>query len=265
MRGRVPLRGELLAVEQLEEHARTLAGRYTLARERRFSRTDALARLREDEHALRLDQATLARAAHHGEVVPPGAEWLLDNRHIIDAAITDVARHLPPRYYGELPRVAARDVAGMARIHALAIEFVRRSDARFDLQRAIRFLNAFQSVAPLTLGELWAWPSVVQLCLIQNLSALAEEVIASWSGQVAADEYFTRFESAGDDPLPDLPADPSDAFVRRLLQRMQEMGPRIAELRVGLERRLEERGRDAASAVRAEHQRQTVGHASIGN
>jgi cyclic beta-1,2-glucan synthetase len=266
MRGRVPLRGEFLAVEHLEEHARTLAGRYTLARERRFSRTDALARLREDEHALRLDQATLARAAHHGEVVPPGAEWLLDNRHIIDAAITDVARNLPPRYYGELPRIAARDVAGMARIHALAIEFVRRSDARFDLQRSVRFLNAFQSVAPLALGELWAWPSIVQLCLIQNLSALAEEMIASWSGQVAADEYFARFESSGGHrALPELPADPSDAFVRRLLQRMQEMGPRIAEVRVLLERRLEERGRDAASAVRAEHQRQTVGHASIGN
>ncbi len=260
-----PLRAEMLSIEHLEEHAKVLAARYTLARDSRRRSWRFLPRLRENARVLRGAYRSLAQAVHRGETVPPGAEWLLDNFHVLEDAISEVGHNLPSRYYLELPKLALRELSGTARIHAMAVELISHSDARFDLHRLSHFLTAYQAVAPLTLGELWAWPSMLRLCLIENLRCLAEEVIESRTGQADADRYFTLFEMAGDGPLPRLPESPSNAFVLQLLQRMRELGPRVPELRVALEERLAPAGLGVDDAVRAEHQRQTTGHASMGN
>ena len=66
----------------------------------------------------------------------------------------------------------------------MAVELLRCSDARLDPQRLDRFMNAYQTVAPLTIGELWAWPSMLKLALIENLRRLAAETLASRRGRV---------------------------------------------------------------------------------
>ena len=38
-------------------------------------------------------------------------------------------------------------------------------------------MNSYQAVAPLTIGELWAWPSMLKLALIENLRRLADETL----------------------------------------------------------------------------------------
>ena len=38
-------------------------------------------------------------------------------------------------------------------------------------QRLQRFIMAFQSVTPLTMGELWAWPCALKLALLEHLRA----------------------------------------------------------------------------------------------
>ena len=50
----------------------------------------------------------------------------------------------------------------LARIEVLAAQTIRRSDGRIDAERLREFLLAFQSVTPLTIGELWAWPSMLK-------------------------------------------------------------------------------------------------------
>jgi cyclic beta-1,2-glucan synthetase len=261
-----PLRGELLSVEHLEERARVLAATYTLARSPRRRPHRFLPRLHDNARVLRRAYQALAQDVRRGEAVAPAAEWLLDNFHLVEAEIREVRRNLPHRYYLELPKLASRERAGMARIHAMALEFLSHSDARFDLHRLTHFISAYQTVAPLTLGELWAWPSMLRLGLIENLRRLAEEIMESRSGATEADEYFTRFESIRPEQgLPALPETPSHSFVVQLLQHMRALGPRVAELRIALERRLAAQGLDVDEAVRAEHQRQTMGHASTGN
>ena len=59
----------------------------------------------------------------------------------------------------------------------MAIELVRHSDSRFDRQQLELFLNSYQRVAPLTIGELWAWPSMLTLALVENLRRLADEIL----------------------------------------------------------------------------------------
>ena len=261
-----PYRSELLSVEHLEERARTLAASYTLARNPRYRAKRFLPRLADNARALRMAYQALATDVRHGSPVAPAAEWLLDNFHLVESEILEIRKNLPQRYYLDLPKLAVRDLAGTARIQAMAVEFIRHSDARFDLHRLTRFVSAYQTVAPLTLGELWAWPSMLKLGLIENLRRLADEFMESRSGAAEADRYFSRFEStAAGAPLPPLPEKPSTGFVVQLVQRTHELGPRISELRIELERTLSSVGLSVDEAVRAEHQRQTMGQASMGN
>ena len=150
-----PLRGEILSLEALEEQARALAARFTLAPGRR-SGSDVLGRLRENVRSLRKTYRLLSDDCRRGEVVDPAAEWLLDNFHLLESESRSVLHDLPAHYYRKLPKLAAREHVGQARIHALAVALVRHGDGRLDSERLTRFLSAFQNVAPLTIGELWA-------------------------------------------------------------------------------------------------------------
>src|SRR5258705_4815786 len=261
-----PLRGELLSVEHLEERARVLAASYTLARNPRQRPLRFETRLQENARVLRRAYQALATDVRRGEPLAPAAEWLLDNFHVIEAEILEVRKNLPQRYYLDLPKLAVRDLAGVARVHAMALEVIRHSDARFDLHRLTRFVSAYQTIAPLTLGELWAVPSMLRLGLIENIRPVTDEIMESRSGDREANRYFTHFESIGrGHPLPPLPSDLSNGFVVQLVHRTRELGPRISELRIELEKRLRLMGSDVDEAVRAEHQRHTMGQASMGN
>ncbi len=132
-------------------------------------------------------------------------------------------RHdLPVRYYRKLPKLAAREFSGKARIHALALELIRHGDGRLDAERLTRFILAFQTVAPLTIGELWAWPSMLKLALVENLRLLTDGIVAGRAARLEADAALGRLEEAmPPGPLPDAPperlrgaAPAADARVR---------------------------------------------------
>ena len=148
----------------------------------------------------------------------------------------------------------------------MAVELLRYSDARLDPKRLQRFIVAYQTVAPLSIGELWAWPSMLKFALIEHMRRLSVELIESRAGRVNADRLFVEFESLPvQRPLPRLPHVLHVAFVDQLLQRMREYGAGAAGLRKQLEERLDASGTTVEDAVRAEHQRQAMNHLSMGN
>jgi len=261
-----PLHGELLGVERLEERARTLAAEFTLARDPRRGPPRLLRRLSEDARALRAAYRALAGDVRRGETTTPATEWLLDNFHVVEGELREIRHHLPSRYYLELPKLAVRGRSGVARIYAMAVELLRYSDARLDAQRLDRFMNAYQTVAPLTIGELWAWPSMLKLALIEHLRRLSEELLESRAARREADRCFAAFEQAQPDGRsPTLPTVIHVAFVDQLLQRLREYGVGATELRRQLEDRLEAAGTSVEEAVRSEHQRRAMNHLSMGN
>jgi cyclic beta-1,2-glucan synthetase len=161
--GSSPLHGELLGVERLEERARALAAGFTLSRTPERGPPRLLHRLTDHTRVLRQAYRVLAGDVRNGAPIAPAAEWLLDNFHLLEGEMREIRHHLPSRYYRELPKLATRELAGTARIYAMAVELLRYSDARLDEHRLARFIHAFQTVAPLTIGELWAWPSMLKL------------------------------------------------------------------------------------------------------
>jgi len=259
------LRAELLSIERLEEHARVLAAGFTLARDPRRKTRPFFARSGDNARVLRAAYRTLADEVHRGEFVPPAAEWLLDNFHLIEGEIRDTRRDLPRDYYRGLPKLASRERAGVARIYAMALELIAHTDGRLERQQLLRFVAAFQTVAPLTIGELWAWPSALKLALIEDLRRLAEETIRARDARLQADGYLAGIEAGGATALPSLPAVLETATVVRLLQRMREYGPLVAPVRAAVEERLAAQGMTAEDAIRTEHQSQAAAQVSVAN
>jgi cyclic beta-1,2-glucan synthetase len=257
-----PLRDELLSIERLEERAKSLAARFTIAPpsgrvKRLFPRLDDNARV------LSRAYAALADDVHRGQVVAPPAEWLLDHFHLVTAEIRAVRQDLPRVYYRQLPRLPQRQWAGHTRVYAMALELIRHSDSRLDRPQLIRFMNSYQSVAPLTIGELWAWPSILKLALIENLRRLAEEILAARASRMAADATVAGCETGL--PPASLPPSADIAYVVRLLQRVREYGLRLSPLHAVIEQHVSAQQMSAEDAIRSEHQRQAAAQVSVAN
>src|SRR3982750_3098106 len=215
-----PLRDELLSIEGLEERALALAASFTIDPDPRRRARNIFPRFEENVRVLRDAYRTLADDVRRGQFVASAAEWLLDNFHLVSAEVTDIRRNLPRTYYRELPTLASREQAGHARIYAVAVELIRHSGSRLERQQLTQFLNSYQRVAPLTLGELWAWPSMLKLALIENLRRLAEEMLSARAERGAADSYISRIEAATEPAALALPAFLDAAFVVQLLHRV---------------------------------------------
>jgi len=260
-----PFRDELLSIERLEERAKALAARLTVDPTPRKNARDVFPRFADNARVLREAYLTMAEDVHRGEFVTPAAEWLLDNYHLVASEIRDVRQNLPRGYYRELPKLATRQLAGDARVYAMAVELIRHSDSRLDRSQLLRFMNSYQAVAPLTIGELWAWPSMLRLALIENLRRLADEAIDAREARAAAEQYVAQIDAAGHGRPPPLPPEIHPAFVLQLLQRVREYGPRLAAVRAALDAHLTAQRTAAEAAIRSEHQHQAAAQVSVAN
>src|SRR5687767_11970086 len=254
---------ELLSIELLEEHARRLAALLTIAPGRRGSGRAHVRQLKDHMRALREVYVAFADDAQR-EPLSPAAEWLLDNFHLISAAARDVQHDLPPAFFRRLPRVASDEFAGLPRIYALALELIRLSAGRLDAARMQRFISAFQSVTPLTMGELWGWPSALKLALVDHLRARADGLAATRAHRLAADRIAARIDAAPA-RAEKWPADVHHSFVTRLLQHSRGLGMLASELYQELEALLEARGETLEDVIRTEGQQQAAAQAGMAN
>src|SRR5258706_7452552 len=259
-----PFRDELLSIERLEERALALAANFTIDPSPRRRARDIFPRFDDNARVLRDAYRTLADDVRTGQDVTAAAEWLLDNFHLVTSEIRDIHQHLPGTYYRQLPTLASREHAGHTRIYAMAVELVRHSDSRLDRQQLVVFVNSYQRVAPLTIGELWAWPSMLKLGVIENLGRLAAETLESRRARLAADEYVARSEELRD-RAHSLPSSPGVTFIVQVLHRVREYGVQLASIRTVVEEHLASQQTTAEAAIRDEHQHQAANQVSVAN
>ena len=131
---------ELLGIEPLEEYARRLAALLTPGRQRARGARAHLQRLAAHAGALRQIYTALEDDARAGEATPPAAEWLLDNFHIISAAIRDIRGDLPPSFYRRLPAITADEFAGLPRVvrHGAGVGALQRRAPRRPARAPVR-------------------------------------------------------------------------------------------------------------------------------
>ena len=169
-----PIHGDLLGSEHLAARARAVARGQRLAAQRLAIRpARLLARLGNTRGILADAHARLIRAGDDGVDAGPAAEWLLDNYHVVQEHLLEVRESLPGSYYRELPELAAGPLTGYPRVYEIAISLISHSEARINLENVDLFVEAFQSVAPLAIGELWAMPAMLRLGLIESIRRMA--------------------------------------------------------------------------------------------
>ena len=152
------------------------------------------------------------------------SDWLLDNRLVIQGHIEDFRRSLPRNYEQELPLLVEGDNGGLPRVYSLACVLTDSTEARIDYDILHDFLQAYQSVTALTIGELWAVPLMLRLRLIEELTTLALEVDQRQRERELAAFWANRMlNAARHDP------DQLHAFVARLVREIPMPSPYLAD------------------------------------
>jgi len=140
--------------------------------------------------------ALLIESMQQNRQFTPADEWLLDNFHVVREHVREVRESLPAGYYRELPELAGGRLAGYPRVYELATTLISHSEGRVDVQNAGPFVAAFQEVAPLTLGELWAVPAMLRLGLLESVRRMALRTVQRLDEVAAADLWAARIDAA---------------------------------------------------------------------
>jgi cyclic beta-1,2-glucan synthetase len=102
--------------------------------------------------------------------IPPAAEWILDNYYVIEQATQQVIKGMPADYYRRLPKVSFKGGRAMARVYILAKAFIQSTQGRFDTETIRAFVQSYQSLFPLKIGEVWALAIMFRLCVLETLA-----------------------------------------------------------------------------------------------
>ena len=117
------------------------------------------------------------QAAQEELTFSTAAEWILDNYYIVQQAARQVKQDLPAGYYQKLPKLTAgSDYEGYPRVFALARQYTLLEHCYTDIERVAVFLHAYQETTPLTMGELWALPTMLRFCLLECLAQTAGRI-----------------------------------------------------------------------------------------
>jgi len=267
------LRSELFSIEQLKRHAVTLAEQYTIDPDTGADKL--LPRLADNERVLLAAYDVVFATNTPGQRVVPAEAWLLDNFYLIEQQINQVRRHLPPGYSRQLPRLAAGSSTGFPRIYDLALELISHMDGRVDSDNTTQFIAAYQTVNSLKLGELWAFPIMLQLALLENLRRVALRIARRREERDAAIVWADRMlEMAENAPkqMPQLLAEFANAdvpltapFVEEFYARLQAQGPAMAFVQTWLEQKLLEQGVSATQLSAAAARTAATNQISMAN
>src|ERR1051326_7017541 len=270
----LPIREELYSIERLEQFAAALAAEHQIA-EKPQRASLLLPRLEENGRKLIAAYKALAESIREEHVISPAAEWLVDNFHIVEEQIREIREDLPKSYYLELPKLAEGNFKNYPRIYAFSFSLIAHTDSHLDTETLRRFINAYQKVSPLSIGELWAVPITLRIALVENLRRLATRIVSSRSERDEADRLADKLlEAAQNQPNDLVPLIASRvgkrrsvgrSFVVQLTLRLREQDPAVMAVFEWLDKQLERRGLSIEKIVHEEHHRQAAAQVTVGN
>jgi cyclic beta-1,2-glucan synthetase len=153
---------------RLEDLARQLAERQTTSSQI-LRRSPMANRLKELETILNKAYQYFAEASGEDPSLSQAAEWLLDNFYIAQQALRQIHGDMPAGFYRQLPKLTTSPLEGFPRIYSLAREVLGYSENRLEINLLTRFVHAYQRTTTLTMGELWAMPTMLRMGILENL------------------------------------------------------------------------------------------------
>src|SRR3989454_3912402 len=268
-----PIREEMFSVERLEQYAQALAAEHRIVRKK--GRAQLLPRLEDNGRKLVGAYRSLVETIRVGRTISPAAEWLVDNFHIVEEQLREIRQDLPKSYYHELPKLAEGELKDYPRIYAVALALIAHTDCRLDTTTLRRFIAAYQTIAPLSIGELWAVAITLRLALVENLRRLAVGIVRAREEREQADKLADKLlELAARQPSALIPLVVErlgklqkipQSFVVQVTQRLREQDPAVTPVMDWLEEQLARQGTSIEQTIHAEHQRQAAMQVTVGN
>ena len=266
-----PIRGELFSAERLELHAENLAAAQVISRDTGEGRP-LIPRVLENGRILLEYYRATSHAIQQGGTITPAAEWLVDNFYIVEEQLREIRDDLPSGFYRKLPKLASGHLEGYPRVFGVAWAFIAHTDSRVEPELLRRFVNAYQRVEPLAIGELWALAITLRVVLVENLRKLADSIVRSRRARQEADRLVDSLLGNGDLPsisplvLRRFEDEPLErAFAVQLVQRLRDLDPKVGPILLWLDKRLDAQGTTSDEIVRAEHQDQTAMTVTVRN
>ena len=227
-------------------------------------------RLIDNRAAVRATYLSILNEARNKGALTPAAEWLLDNHHVVDETFRHLRRDLQPKLYRSLPSLKLAGGETVPRVLALAWTHVALTNSAVTLEGLSQMVGGMQRHLDLTIGEIWAIPSLLRLVLLENLRRLADRIEDGRRKRAAANALADRL-MGGTAPeaaaalAPEAAAARDATFAAQMLYRLRDGSGAAATALDWLEARLAEAGQTPDSVLAAEHARQSSGNVTVGN
>jgi len=266
------VRSEIFSAERLIQHAESLAHTHTITKNPKKG-YNLYKRLKNNKKQVFNSYHALNEAINQKQAITSAAEWLIDNFHIIKEQLKDIQEHLPKLFYEELPKLAEGPLKGYPRVYALSAAFIAHADSRFDPELLIQFVRAYQSVQPLTIGEIWAIAITLRIVLIENLRCLSTSITNAIQSRKAANQI-------ADDVLdPDFDKSKAaerflysfgaqtlrESFLVQLIQRLRYQDSSVTPVLQWLNTKLATMNLSADDIVSLEHNQQSATNLTVRN
>ncbi len=266
-----PVSEEIFGIERARQHARSLAASQKTT-PKPIHVHSVIERLKDNASVLLSSYQDVSQAIAAGKPVTPAAEWLIDNYHQVEEQIAQTKADLPQGFYDQLPKLDGGYLAGHPRIFGLVWAHVAHTDSRFDPDLLTDFVNEYQTVEPLTIGELWAVAISLRLMLIENLRRLSLRITAARHSREAADSMadIVMTPKVKAVPLADIVKqfdglELSQPFVVQLVHRLRDQEGASAQVLDWLKQQLERTSSSFETAVADEHHRQAAANVTVRN
>lgn len=233
-------------------------------------KSSILNRLKQNERLLETARSELLEAARLGHALPAAAEWIIDNAYLVRTQIGEVRQHLPRSYPKILPPNDAE--FGHPRVYEIAYDLVSKLDHPVDEPSIIAHLESSQVGNPLNIAELWFFPLLLRVALIEGLTALVRQVTHGQQLREIAYLYANRLAAAMrrdqatfEQMLAFMEAAPyalQPCFVSSLAEQLQDEDTALAAVQRWVEERLNMR---LTELVRNEHAREASERLSTAN
>ncbi len=260
-----------LTSNQFRQHSRELATRHKV-RPSRGKEESLLKRLDRCERVIQEVRRGLEDVSKLDQRISTSAEWILDNAYIVQGQINDVRLNLPKGFYRELPVLDSDPHRGLPRIYNMAKEMIQHTDGWLDRHNIGDFLEAYQSVSPLTIGELWAFPMMLRIALLTGLCRLTQRVDRRLHERESADFWAHRLLAASRrDPnqllrilaeMAEQHPEPSPHFASQITSHLFDEDAALVPVRTWLEQKM---AIPLAEMLQREQSEQAADRASIGN
>ncbi|MEO9256900.1 MAG: hypothetical protein ABI207_00885, partial [Crocinitomicaceae bacterium] len=268
-----PLREELFCSDQMEQFGKALAKKHKLSS--KPTKDYLLKRLANNENTLAEVRRLLTDSIKRKYQITPAGEWLIDNFYLIEEHIRVAKTHFPKNYSEGLPRLLSETSSEVTRSYDIVLRIISHSDGRIDIENLNNFMEAYQSVVNLNLGELWSIPIMLRLALIENIRRISTRIAIDTVDRNLAEYWADKMIETTEREPKDLILIIADmarsnppivsAFVSELIRLLRGKGPDLGLVLNWIEQQLSGSGLTSTELVSAENHKQTTDQVSISN